>query len=144
MSKIKKTPKAKKPKKERKPYTFAPEEYGIHLGLIIRQTLKARRIPQKDMLPKLNITHGGFQHKMKTPTYGTIYEIIISSETMGIDLFNIIRQELVKGGHPLFAGVEGKLENELNEARRKINLLIQENQMLEKLAQMRDQIKGMG
>lgn len=144
MAKAKKATKDKKPKKERKQYTFAPEEYGIHLGLIIRQTLKSKRIFQKDMLPKLNITHGGFQHKMKNPVYGTIYDIVVTSEVAGIDFLNVVRQELVKGGHSLFAGDESRLELELNECKRKVNLLIQENQMLEKLAQMRDQIKGMG
>lgn len=134
VSSTKKTP----PKSKQR---IVPEEYGIHLGQIIREQVAASKVRQTELAKELGITTIGMQHKLNSPTYGTIYDIIKTSKIIDVDLFHIMRMMLVKRGLTVFQGNEEKAMALVAETQAHSELVEKENELLKKLVEVRGKMK---
>ncbi len=126
----------------KKAESFPPPQYGLHLGQLVKDIFKENKSYRQTQLAELlGITPTGIQSKLFNPIYGSVYDIIKTSEYFKIDLFDVIRKNLVSNGHGLFGGNEEKLSLELDQANKRINVMKQEIETLEKLAKLRDKNK---
>jgi hypothetical protein len=133
-SPVKKTPIKKKTR-------YVVEEFGINLGQIVREECVNKSIKQYALAKELGISPIGLQHKLNSPTYGTIYDIIKTSKFLKTDLFHMLRIMLLKRGIAVFQGSEEQALSAVAEGQEQYILMKKENELLKELVLIKDKMK---
>lgn len=115
-------------------------EFELHLGKEIREIFASSSKRQVRMAEQLRISSQAFQGKLNNPVFGTIYDLIKTSIFLDIDFLDYIRQHLAKLGYKTFIGENEIMRNELVEAKKRINLLQSENEILDNLCKVRSKL----
>lgn len=116
-------------------------QYGLHYGEFIRGYVNKFPKPQIQLATELSITKQALQGKFNNPFYGNIYDVIKTSEWLGLDLLELARKQLVQNGYMLFKGEHEMLSEELIAEKKKNQLLKAENETLEKLYKIKENLK---
>ena len=115
--------------------TQSQVKYGLDLGKIVYDYVeKNTKYNFSDVAKKLNLSRGGFKHKLRNAHYGTTYDLIEISIALDKDFISLLYAALqakevnVERLHTdkEFTELKNKvkeLESELSERKREINLL---------------------
>lgn len=120
---------------------YVYEEFGINLGQIIREQIALAGLKQTVLAKTLGISTIGMQYKLNNPTFGTIYDIIKTCKFLNVDLFNIMKMQLIKRGFAVFHGIEEQVKADNIEAAEQLIVLKKENELLKDLVKLRDKLK---
>ncbi len=121
-------------RKESNNSRYSPVEFDLHVGSIVREQLAFKGVSQIALAKQLGITAVAVQNKLNNPLYGSVYDLIKTSNFINIDLFKNIRLTLVNLGNGLYKSSEDQLLDKIADLEIKLENAKKEKELLKQLA----------